>query len=77
MDDFPIKGLVCSTNNNGVIWILIYNKVIKFGILPLDCFTVARGNTKFDGNLYAKIRVYCPSGCMKKPAPLWGNLIYK
>jgi len=56
IEDFPIKGIMCSTNDVGIP---------KEGIINLDCYTVARGNKHFDGALYSNFKAYCPAFCAK------------
>jgi len=54
---FPIKGILCSSNDIGVS---------KVGIINLDCFSIARGNPKFDGAEWSNIKAFCPENCAKK-----------
>jgi len=57
MGNFPIKGLICSSNDIGIP---------KVGIVNLDCFTIARGNPKFDGAEFSNIKAFCPENCSDK-----------
>jgi len=66
--NFPIKGILCSSNDIGEE---------KVGIVNLDCFSIARGNTKFDGAEWSNIKSFCPENCADKKQEIYGNLIYK
>lgn len=52
----PIKGILCSTNNekgdNTNNWI------------KADCNTKPRGDNNFDGEINTNIKVICPTGCL-------------
>ena len=47
-------------------------------MVNLNCYTIVRGNPKFESALYGKIKAYCPSGCGKtKGNDIWGQIVYK
>jgi len=68
MGTFPIKGIVCSTNDIGLP---------KTGILNLDCFSMARGNPGFNGGLYSNVKAFCPENCGNRKKDIWGSYLYR